>query len=185
MVPIIFGAIMDEETLDEEMSIMYNEPGRIKVLSSETFRLPVKQLRMRNPVVLDVDQSLKEAIAMMQVKQFGCVLVTRGDALAGILTERDIVLKALNPRLDLEATKIERIMTPGPEKVGPDDTIAAVMNAMHVGGYRHLPVVDEHNTPVAVISVKDIIGFIVEHFPEEVLNVPPRPLRNVDTQDGG
>ncbi|HEV8539266.1 MAG TPA: CBS domain-containing protein [Bacteroidota bacterium] len=176
---------MDDENLDEELNILYREPERMKVLNSDTFRLPVGHLKVRKPVMLDVRQSVKEAINMMEVKQFGCVLVTRSDALAGILTERDIILKALNTGLDPDSTSIETIMTPNPESVEREESIAVVMNAMHVGGYRHVPVVDEHNIPVAVVSVKDIIGFIVENFSEEVLNVPPHPLRHSDTQDGG
>jgi hypothetical protein len=59
------------------------------------------------------------------------------------------------------------------------------MNAMHVGGYRHVPVVDAGNVPLAVVSVKDIIGFIVENFPQEILNLPPKPLRTTSREDGG
>jgi CBS domain-containing protein len=59
------------------------------------------------------------------------------------------------------------------------------MNSMHVGGYRHVPVVNDKNIPLAVVSVKDIIGFIVENFSEEILNLPPKPLRDASREDGG
>jgi CBS domain-containing protein len=57
---------------------------------------------------------------------------------------------------------------------------------MHVGGYRHVPLVDEAGRPVGVISVKDIVSFLVELFPAAVLNLPPDPRRAPDgTLSGG
>jgi CBS domain-containing protein len=43
------------------------------------------------------------------------------------------------------------------------------------GGYRHLPVVDEEGRPVGVLSVKQIMHYLVEHFPSTVYNLPPDP----------
>jgi CBS domain-containing protein len=176
---------MDEEILDEEFSLMYEEAARVRTLDSETFRLPVKHLKLRKPVTLEGVQTLQEAITFMQLKQFGCVLITKNEKLAGILTERDIIARALAEGKNPERTQINEIMTPNPESVQPDDSIAYVMNAMHVGGYRHVPVVDEQNVPLAVISVKDVVGFIVENFSQEILNLPPHPLRSAAGQDGG
>jgi CBS domain-containing protein len=75
-------------------------------------------------------------------------------------------------------------MTANPEAFQPDDSIAYVLNAMSVGGYRHVPVVDEQKIPLAVISVRDIVSFIIEHFPEEVLNLPPEPIRSTEQREG-
>jgi CBS domain-containing protein len=46
---------------------------------------------------------------------------------------------------------------------------------MEEGGYRHLPVVDERERPVGILSVKRIIRYLVEHFPTTVYNLPPDP----------
>ena len=48
--------------------------------------------------------------------------------------------------------------------------MAAVLNLMSVGGFRHVPVVDGRGRPQFVVSVKDVVQFLVESFPEEVLN---------------
>jgi len=176
---------MEDEILDEEFSIMYQEAERTKVLDSSTFLRPVKNLKLKRPVTVDVNQSVAEALALMKSKQFGCLLVTRGEVVAGILTERDIVTKALKDEEDLGAIPVSEIMTADPVTLQPDDSVAFVMNAMHVGGYRHVPIVDERNQPLAVVSVKDIITFIVESFPEEILNLPPKPIRKAKQQDGG
>ncbi|HEY6191863.1 MAG TPA: CBS domain-containing protein [Bacteroidota bacterium] len=176
---------MEDEVLDEELSMMYEEPGKAKVLDSSTFLRPLKQLKLRKPVLIDVSQTVKEALTLMQVKQVGCVLVTRGVSLAGIITERDLVSKGLARGVGLGAVKVQEFMTPDPVTLQPEDSVAFVLNAMHVGGYRHVPIVDERNRPLAVVSVKDIIGFIVENFPEEILNLPPKPIRKTEQLDGG
>ena len=176
---------MEDENIDEEFSIMYKESEKVKVLDSNTFRKPLKSLKVPKPVTLDTSSSVQEALTLMQLKQFGCVLITKDEKLVGILTERDIIVKALSEGSDLHEMKVDEIMTPKPESFQPDDSVAFVMNAMAVGGYRHIPVVNERGIPLAVISVKDIVSFIVEHFSEEVLNLPPKPIRRTESQDGG
>ena len=176
---------MANENTDEEFNIMYKESEKVKMLDSNTFKKQLKSLKVPKPVTLDGESSVQEALTLMQVKQFGCVLITEDDKLVGIVTERDIIAKALAEGSDLHDMKLENIMTPKPESFQPEDSVAHVMNAMVVGGYRHIPVVDEHNVPLSVISVKDIISFIVEHFSEEVLNLPPKPMRRAHSQDGG
>jgi CBS domain-containing protein len=176
---------MEDEILDEELSMMYEEPERTKTLDSNTFLKPVRSLKLRKPVTVDLNQSVQEALSVMQAKRFGCVLVTAGSTLAGILTERDIVGKALGKGRDLKAVPVKELMTADPVTLQQDDSVAFVLNAMHVGGYRHVPIVDDKNRPLAVVSVKDIIGFIVDHFPEEILNLPPKPIRKTEHLDGG
>ena len=51
------------------------------------------------------------------------------------------------------------IMTPNPESVGADDSLAYALHKMDVGGYRHLPVI-ENGKPVGIISVRDVIRHI-------------------------
>lgn len=182
---MFFGESMDDEAVNEEFSIMYQESEKVKVLDSTTFKKPIKNIKVGKPICLDDEQTVQDALSMMQIKQFGCVLVTKESKLVGIVTERDIVLKALGSGQEMSEISLKDIMTPNPESFQPDDSIAFVMNAMAVGGYRHIPVVDENNVPIAVVSMKDIVSFLVEHFPQEILNLPPKPLRNVKTQDGG
>jgi CBS domain-containing protein len=76
-------------------------------------------------------------------------------------------------------------MTSDPETLRPDDRIAWALNLMHMGGYRHVPLTDEAGRPVGVVSVKDIVDFIVDLFPAAVLNLPPDPHRKPGSDDVG
>ena len=53
-----------------------------------------------------------------------------------------------------------------------ENNVAYALNKMIVGGFRHVPVVDDEHRPAFVISVRDIVSFLVEAFPREVLNLP-------------
>lgn len=168
---------------DDELSQMYEESEHRKVLDSSTFQLPIKHLKVLKPVAVAPTMTVREAIGIMQEKRIGCVVVTEKGKLTGILTERDILLKVAGNK-GAESRAVKDVMTPDPEVFQPEDSLAFVLNAMHVGGYRHVPVVDEHGTPVAVASVKDIVGFILDHFAEDVLNLPPQPIRTTDQREG-
>jgi hypothetical protein len=67
--------------------------------------------------------------------------------------------------------------------VQPDDSLGFVLSVIHVGGYRHVPFVDKQERPLAVISVKVIIAFIVGRFVEDVLDLPPSPVRKRSQQE--
>ncbi len=170
--------------LEDELSQMYEEDAKTrKVLDSTTLHKPLKFLRVKKPVTMAPSNTVAEAVELMRKKNIGCVLVAERGRVAGIFTERDVLMKATGAK-DYDRLTLADVMTSRVESFQPDDSIAFVLNAMHVGGYRHVPVVDEEGKPVAVISVKDIIAFILEHFAEDVLNLPPSPIRSTSQREG-
>ena len=175
---------MNDEMLEDEWSQMYEEDAKVKkTLDSTTLQKPLKHLRVRKPITLSQKNTVTEAVELMRKKNIGCVLVTENEKLIGIFTERDVLMKVAGSK-DCDKLTIAEVMTSHVEAFQPDDSLAFVLNAMHVGGYRHVPVVDEENKPIAVISVKDIIAFILEHFAEDVLNLPPSPMRKTSQREG-
>lgn len=175
---------MNDDLLDDELSQMYEESEKpSRVLDASTFQTPIKNLKTRKPVFVSPGHSVAEAIQLMQQKKVGCVAVTEHDKLVGIFTERDVLLKIAG-KADPAKLKVADVMTAGPQSFQPDDSVAFILNAMHVGGYRHVPVVDETGRPLAVASVKDIVSFILDHFAEDVLNLPPEPIRKTEQREG-
>lgn len=144
---------------------------------------PIRGLDPHDPICVHPGTSLRDAITAMNDAHVGCVLVTEGDRLVGILTERDI-LKKVAGHLDLDSP-VERTMTPNPETVVMDDSIAHVLNKMHTGGYRHIPVLDGQGRPVGIVSMRDVVKFIVSLFPAVVLNEPPEPGLSARKLHGG
>jgi CBS domain-containing protein len=175
---------MSGENLDEEFSEMYEETFKgKKTLDPSTFQMPIRNVRSRKPITVFPDQSVAEAITLMQQKGLGCVLVIEKDRLVGIFTERDVLMRIVGKR-DPNGVRVREVMTRNLVAFQPDDSIAFILNAMNEGGYRHDPVTDEQGRPLAVASVKDLVGFILDNFPEDVLNLPPTPIRKTEQREG-
>ena len=117
--------------------------------------------------------SLRDAIARMKAHRSGTVLVGDADHLAGIFTERDVLMKLLGGSIDYDAP-VERYMTTNPRTLGPDNTLAEAVRLMTAGEYRHMPIVDPAGRPLGLLGARDQVDFIAEHFPEEVMNLPPQ-----------
>ena len=137
----------------------------------------ISSLQVGPALTVPLDATLAQAIEIMQTRHVGCVLVVDANGiLKGIFTERDLLTRVAGRVHDL-AGKVADFMTPDPEALRADDSIVWALNLMHVGGYRHVPITDAAGRVTGVISVKDIVEFIVDLFPSQVLNLPPDPHR--------
>jgi CBS domain-containing protein len=165
---------MDEWTEDDELLAEgASERVPARVLDQRMLREPVRVLTPRAPITLPKEASVRDAIRVMRQERIGCVLVVEHDVLIGIVTERDLLLK-LEGYLDQPITAL---MTPEPETLSMDAPIAYALNKMSVGGFRHVPLVDANGGPVGIVSVKDIVDYLVDLFASDVLTVPPDPHR--------
>lgn len=154
---------------------------RVIQLKGEAFEVPLKTLNLKEPIVVETGTSLDEVIQCLVENHIGCVLVVENGILKGIFTERDVIMKVVEEVKDY-SMPVDNFMTPNPKVLKMDDTILQALELMHGGGYRHVPVVNEKKQPEAVVSIKDIVAYMVEFFPEDVLNLPPHPIR-VGTRD--
>lgn len=137
----------------------------------------VSRLGPTAPHQLDVNCPVSAAVELMREQRVGCLLVTRKGIVVGIFTERDLLTRILAQSRPL-ATKLHECMTPDPVTVSPKDPVRTAVKRMQEGAYRHLPVVDEANRPVGILSAKRIVFYLVEHFPGTVYNQPPDPQNN-------
>ena len=142
---------------------------------SNLFDLPIRHLKPSKPVSIETGSTLKRVIQMLQNHRIGCVLVTSNNRLEGIITERDLSLRVLGCAVDTSTALVDDFMTPSPESLEMNDSVAFAVNRMSLGGYRHIPIVDSKTRPIGVISVKDIVNILVEELPGAVLNLPPEP----------
>jgi len=134
----------------------------------------VSRLPLRPVCSVDVATPVDETIRCMVDRRIGCALVTENDQLVGIFTERDFVDRVIKPQLDT-AQPVGRVMTRSPKTINRSDSIQNAIEVMEGGGYRHLPVLGDDAQPAGVLSVKDIVHYLVEYFPANVYNLPPTP----------
>ena len=67
---------------------------------------------------------------------------------------------------------LREVMIKDPESLPRTAPVSWVLNKMSVGGFRHVPIVDSRGRPVFVVSVRDIVEYLVDAFPE-IHNLPP------------
>jgi CBS domain-containing protein len=98
-----------------------------------------------------------EAVAMMQAREVGAVMVMTEDGLfAGIFSERDLLVRVVHARRDPATTPISLVMTRDIHFVSPGTTIEAALSMMHVQRFRHLLVIDGPRVH-GLISMRDLV----------------------------
>ncbi|MDP9245018.1 MAG: CBS domain-containing protein [Chloroflexota bacterium] len=104
--------------------------------------MKVEELMTRDPKTLRPDSTCTEAATLMKREDCGSLPVVQDGKLVGIVTDRDIVLRAVAEKKDPATLKMSEIMTKGPATVGPDATAAEASKLMSDKQVRRLPVVD-------------------------------------------
>jgi CBS domain-containing protein len=92
----------------------------------------------------------------MKQHNIGALLVVDGQRLCGIFTERDALFRVLAEGRDPGATQLSQVMTPQPQTIHPDKPFLHALRIMHVGRFRHLPVVED-GRPLGVVSSRDAL----------------------------
>jgi CBS domain-containing protein len=146
----------------------------------------LRVLSRREPVSVPPGTSLADCIAAMQRTGTGdSVFVADGSGrLAGVLTERDIFARIVGGDVDLDQP-VETMMTTDPHHLHLDETVRDAIELMQTGRYRNVPLLDEDDNLIGVVRPQDILKFLAEAFPEELLNLPPRPHQRMRKAEGG
>ena len=158
--------------------------GELERLHGAVLETPVSDLMVRDPCIVHADTTVAEAVHAMNDRHIGCVLVQEDGKLAGIFTERDLLRRVVF-REGNQSWKVSTVMTPDPETLPPSASVAFALNKMSVDGYRHIPILAADGRVAGLVSVKDIVHFVVDFFPEAVFNLPVDPDRAIPkTEDG-
>jgi CBS domain-containing protein len=148
-------------------------------LDERSFRVailqePLSSLEVRAPICVSPETRAGDAIRLMNEQRIGALLVTDGDdRLIGIFTERDVLKKLVGASPAALDRPVREVMTPEPCCLHRDDAVVFALKLMHEGGFRHVPLVDDDDHPYSVISVKDVVEFVVHLFAREMMTAPP------------
>jgi CBS domain-containing protein len=115
----------------------------------------VRDLMTPEPVTLPLDAPLTEAARLMRDREIGGVLITQGGRLCGLLTDRDIVVRAVAEGRDLTGTRLDEVCSAGIVTVSPDDGADAALRIMRERCVRRLPVIVD-GRPVGIVSIGDL-----------------------------
>lgn len=116
----------------------------------------VHEVMTGNPVTVDRQTSLAEAARVMRDASIGDVLVLDGGRLRGIVTDRDIVVRALAEDRGPADTTVGAICSTEPVTIGPDEHVDRAVEVMRRHALRRLPVVGEDGGLVGIVTLGDL-----------------------------
>ena len=125
--------------------------------------------------------SLGEVLAALK-QHHGGALVCHEGMLVGIFTERAAV-RALAHETPLDVP-IGTVMTVSPVTARTTTSIATAVRKMALGGYRRLPVLDDHCRPCGVVTTSGLVHYLTEQFARTVYNLPPTPSAVPSEREG-
>jgi len=121
-----------------------------------------------------------QALDLMRSEAHDCVLVLKGDKLAGIFTSRDFLDRIAAVRADPAALVLGDVMTATPRTLRPRDPVAFAINWMAVEGFRNVPIVDDAGAVLGVLTVWDVMRHLEAIFDD--IDATPRAVApNGDT----
>lgn len=150
-----------------------------RFLNQTLLELPLEEVAAVEP-----SRPVRAALALMREGSRSCVLAMSGYKLAGIFTERDVLTKCMEEDFDWEQPLEAAVLTRSPRTIPSSSTVAEAIATMQQHHYRTLPVVDGEKV-IGLVRMGDLMTHLAEAYPEDILNLPPRPHQVMERPEGG
>lgn len=142
-------------------------------------RTKVREVMTDRPRGISLETPLSQAAELMESEDVGALPVLEGEQLAGMVTDRDIVIRAVAKGKDPRGMPVREIATKDVIAVRPDDDLSEALKLMARYQVRRLPVVDDDNRLIGVLAQADValqakekeVGELVE----EISKAPEGP----------
>lgn len=122
----------------------------------------LSHLDQMKPLTVSPDESALAVTRRMKEAQTGCALVLDDEGkLVGIFTEHDVLRKLAGRGAQGENVPVSQLMSGNPEALQESDSVAAALNKMAVGRYRHVPIA-RNDGSYSVASIKSVLKYIAQ-----------------------
>ena len=115
----------------------------------------IREVMTADPHTISSDATLQDAAREMQSDDIGAVLVTDNGDVAGILTDRDIVVRAVAEGRDPSSTKVADVATRDVKTLTPDSSVDDAIKIVREQNVRRIPVVED-GRPAGIVSIGDL-----------------------------
>ena len=139
----------------------------------------VKDVMTADVAAIGPDVPVAVAARMMRDRCVGCLPVVEQGKVIGMITDRDLVERALAEGLDAHKTVVHAVMSAAPMACRPDQAVEEAREAMTRRQITHLPVLNERGRLVGVLSYGDLAGHRPKSRPHAV-----RFYRKMSTSSG-
>ena len=107
------------------------------------------------------DTNLNEIAKLMDTNHIGCIPICNEQKVVGLVTDRDIVIRAISANMDCNNTKVSDIMNTNIVKTTPDTSIEDALDVMEKNKIRRLPVIED-NKLIGMLSIGDLANNLSE-----------------------
>jgi CBS domain-containing protein len=135
----------------------------------------VQDVMTGSPRCVTPETPVAEAAQLMESEDVGALPVLDGDELAGMITDRDIVIRAIAKGKDPRGMPVREVLTREVVAVGADEDLSKALELMASNQVRRLPVVDEGNRLVGVVAQADLAREAKEKAVGEMVEEISRP----------
>jgi CBS domain-containing protein len=140
-----------------------------------TMNTPVSMLLDRKDsqtvLALPPSATVAKAVRLMNRHRLGSVLVASARHVVGIFTERDVLTRVVGAGRDPATTTLFEVMTREPRTILPSTTVAEAMEIITVRRLRRLPVLDEYGVVVGLVTIGDLLRYLVEAHQAEAASL--------------
>jgi CBS domain-containing protein len=116
----------------------------------------IRELLSKQPVTVQASSPVIEAACRMRAARVGAVIVEDDGKVCGIVTDRDIAIRAVAQGLDTEHTPVSDICSKELTTLSPDDDISRALQLMREKAIRRVLVVDSQDRALGVVSLGDV-----------------------------
>jgi len=116
---------------------------------------------VRKVASIDEDRSALEAAIVMTKEFIGAIVVRNSSGIAGIFTERDLMMSVVGKKKDPEKVKIREVMSHNSATVSPNDSVSDCLDLMKNQRCRHLLVFADKEF-VGIVSLRDLVALMIE-----------------------
>jgi CBS domain-containing protein len=135
-------------------------PAPSTAFEASLVSMPLAAVRHHTPLTIGPSATAAEAVRQLNDAGVGCLLVEDGGGtLRGVLSERDLLIKLPGARLD--GVTVSDLMTTDPVVLRENDSIAVALHKMAVGGFRHIPLVEDGGHATGIVSARDVFAYIL------------------------
>jgi len=145
----------------------------------------LKTLSRRDPLTVAPGTSLRKSLELIHSTGIAdsVFVVDAQGRLVGVLAERDIFARLIGTGADMDRP-VEVLMVDHPNTLHLDEPIRRAIELMQTGRFRNVPLVDDDGVLIGVVRPVDVLKYLAEAFPEELLNLPPRPHQRMAATEG-
>jgi CBS domain-containing protein len=139
----------------------------------EAYMKKISEVMTRDVRTVEPDTSVREVARLMKDLDVGAIPICDGERLTGMVTDRDIVVRALAERRDMETTRVRDVMSPEVSYCFEDQDIAEASRIMEERQIRRLPILSRERRLIGIVSLGDVA------VKADDTSVPQRTLRSV------